>query len=266
MKAILIFFLFISLTSCDAVNGWLDYINPPEPIEQDTVCTTYTPITQPAFITAYMIQDAYQGDRILNVYPYIDTIHEGEDIQIALDSMVGLLYPQYSRKVYVNDENDLLHSVILKGTNDKNKLLGKLWIRYNGYRHYYGCEPQSMIVVGSQTESEFNENLIEFPSFDLINWMNTNWDSTSYIKSIGIALDTAHCKGGRYWFDMRFNPFTPLPVFVNYAIVSGWDNALTNFGGTHIPNIGKTITLNYRASNLEIMDYLNQGYCVKVKE
>ena len=228
------------------------------PIEQDTVCTSHTPITSPAFITSYMIMDDWQDYIVLNVYPHSDTIYEGEDIQPALDSMVGLIVPQYPRKVYVHDDNRLLQSVMLKGTNDKSKLLGKIWIRYFGARYYFGCEPQSMEVMGSQTEAEFNENLIEFPSFNMINWLHTDWDSIGYVKSMTIALDSAHCKGGRDWFDTRFNPYEPLPQLLNYAEEAGWNDVLSN--------VGEVITLEGRVSDSEIMKYLNEGYIVKVKD
>lgn len=248
-------FLPFCLSSCD--HPYLAYLfDEPVPVEQDTVCTTYTPIDTPAFITSMMIMDDWHDYIVLNVYPHADTIYEGEDIQFALDSMVKLRLPQYESSTYVNDDNRLLQCVIVKGTNDKSLLLGKIWIRYFGARYYFACESQSMVVFGAMNETEFNDNLVKLPSFRMVNWMYMHLDSLSQNNSMAIALDTSNCKGGWYWFDTRFNDYDPPQVFLDYADAAGWDDVLSN--------VGETIVVEGRASDAEIMYYLNLGYMVKV--
>lgn len=227
----------------------------------DTVCTTYDPITSPEFITAYMEMDPYQTDRILIVGSYRDTVSATDDIQVALDSMIGLLLPNYPRRVYVNDNDDRLMSVMIRGSNDKNLLLGKLRIDYNNIRHIFGCISQSMIVAGSQTVQEFNENLVLFPSFRYINWRNMEMDQATQDTSVGIALDTSNCKGGRDLFDTRHSPNPTPPVFLVYSDKAGWIDAL---GALHDP--GQTVDLTaIRASNDMIRYWVEAGNSVKFR-
>lgn len=245
---------------------WVDveYPMPPdstEPLETDTVCITYDPITSPEFITAYMEMDPYQTDRILIVGSYRDTLDDTDDIQVALDSMIGLLLPNYPRRVYVNDNDDRLMSVMIRGSNDKNLLLGKLRIDYNNIRHIFGCISQSMIVAGSQTVEEFNENLVLFPSFRYINWRNMEMDQETQDNSVGIALDTANCKGGRDLFDTRHSPNPTPPVYLVYADKAGWIDAL---GALHDP--GQTVDLTaIRASDDMIRYWVEAGNSVKFR-
>lgn len=257
---LLCLFGLLSISACDwssnqSVQEWLDLLNPPDPIVQDTVCTTYDPVLLPEFVGAYMLMDPYQGDRILSVYPYSDTIHPGEDIGHSLDSMLQLLYPQYTIKVYVNDTDDRLISVIMKGTNDKTKLLGKLWVRYNGFRHYFGAEPQSLLTFGSMTFDEMYDAYIEFPSFRYTNHQNMVLTPDQHNKLDEVALDSLHCKGGRDWYDFFFREHPPQPEHVDYALVAGWPHI--NHG------IGEAIEITGRA---DLWYYLDRGYMVKVRE
>lgn len=231
---------------------------PPDtlPLVTDTVCTSYTPVTTPEFITAYMEMDDYFGDRILIVASHRDTLEPGDDIQASLDSMIGLILPQYTRHVYVLDTDDRLMSVTIDGTNDKNLLLGRLRVDYNGYRHIFGCISQSLIVAGSRTPEEMEASIMAYPSFRYINWRNTDWDSTTYVKQMTIALDSAHCKGGRDWFQTQFNPYEPLPELITYAHTAGWDEVPEGI-------IGTTVDLTYaRVSDTLIDQLLQQGASV----
>jgi hypothetical protein len=228
----------------------------PEPVEQDTVCTSHTPITTPAFITAYIEMDDYLGDRILIVGTHRDTLEPGDDIQTSLDSMIGLLLPQYTRHVYVLDTDDRLMSVIIDGTNDVNVLLGKMRIEYNGYRHHFGVISQSLIVAGSMTAAEFDEAIKRYPSFRYINWRLTAFDSVTYDIQMTAALDSIHCKGGRDWFQTQFNPYEPLPQLITYAHVAGWDEVPEGIMGT-------TVELTYaRVSDNLVQELLLKGASV----
>lgn len=251
MKYLIIISLFF--IGCD--HPYFGDINP-QPIEQDTVCTTYDEITLPAFIGAYMEADPYQTNVVVNVFPYKDTVQSGE-IENALDSMLHLLYPLDTFFIYVNDNDDRLIEIIQKNTNDKNKLLGKLWLGYNGYRHYFGCEQQSLLSCGAMTFDERYNAIQMFPSYQFINHRNTNYDSVQYIKLDEISLDTANCKGCRYWHDFYFRPFQELAAFKNYALTAGCISISHGFG---------TIVIEGRASDSYILELLDQGYMVKVKE
>jgi len=257
---ILLLAMFMYFSSCT----WPGIIVPPdpEPVQLDTVCTTYDPVLQPAFITGYMIMDGFVGDRILKVGNHVDTIAETEDIQIALDSLLGLLFGSLERRVYVNDTNQNLMTAFIIGTNDLTKLTGKIRIVTDHAIYHFGTIMRGMVSMGSQTPEEFLANIIGLPSFYLISWYGMHLDSIEYITHGWAALDTTHCKGGQYWFQTQFNDFPIIPEIPAHAVHVDWQNVQT-IAGEDVLAFGIVDLTDRRATDYEISYWLEKGFAVK---
>ncbi len=232
MKHIIIFLALISLTSCDAINGWLDYINA-DPIEevQDT-CTQPVLYTEPAFVCGMMIIDeTVTTDVVIHVGQFTDTIQPGEDMSEKLKNLLTLYDPAYSYQVWASDADWRRIAFIAKGTNDRNHYHGKVYLKFNQYQTGWGfqCATQYFNFGGALNYEEYLQAIEDYPSYDYINWLGTNWDSLKYETA---ARKAEYCQIGRSYVNFRFNKDVngiPLPIsqeVVDLYINAGWDSVL----------------------------------------
>lgn len=230
MKYILILTSFIFLTSCDAVIGWLDALDI-EPIEQDTVCTPVL-YTEPAFVAGCVyIDEPITTNVIIRVGSLIDSIENGDDMSSKLKTMLSTWHPEFQYQVYVADTDWRKVAFIAKGTNDHTLFNGKVFLRFNNMFSSRGfiSARQAFIFNGALSFDEYQTALDSFPSYDIINWIGTNWDSTRYDNSARKAVE---CQIGRYYANFRFNKDingVPIPIpqeIVDLYINAGWESVL----------------------------------------
>lgn len=233
---------------------------PPDPIplEEDTVCTTYDPITQPEFVTGYMIADGASttGQRVIVVWSHSDTLEAGEDVGASLKNLLEEVYPQYTHSVWVSPTDDRYIFFITDGTNDRNILFGKCYIRYAGARYQFGVQMQKLAPIGMNCD-QFGELIVKYPSFNYISWYGSPCDSLEEHNQAGKAIDADHCKGGRDWMDFRHNNYPMSDSMENLAEVAGWGFVGENIG--FIDLSGRSV------SDEEVFYWMNKGYCVKVE-
>ncbi len=135
---ILIPLLAITFYSCDPVLDWLNQIDPPDPIEQDT-CEAPILYTEPAFVTGFMIIDeTVTTNVVIHVGPFIDSIAPGEDMSSKLKALLVQYDPNYEYQVYVSDTDWRRIAFIAKGTNDHEHYHGEVYLRFNQYHTVWG--------------------------------------------------------------------------------------------------------------------------------
>lgn len=222
-------FTLFSIYACDwssalTLEEWLDIINPPEPVEQDTCIPTL--YTEPAFVTGVVyIDEIITTDVVMFAGSYTDTIHAGEDMADKLKNLLYLYDPAYTYQVWVSDTDWRKVCFIARGTNDHTHYNGKVRLRFNDMFSSRGfiSARQAFIFNGALSYDEYNTAIDSFPSYDYINWIGTDWDSTEYDHS---ARKAAKCKIGRYYANFRFNaaPLAPdIPILYDSI---GWEVVL----------------------------------------
>ena len=220
----------LSFTSCYfdpimTLEEWNDIINPPEPIEVDTPCVPEL-FTDPAFVTGFMIIDEpVTTDVVIHVGQLTDTIQPGEDMSSKLKNLLFAYNPNYTYQVYVSDTDWRRICFFAKGTNDHNLFHGKVYLRFNQYNTGWGfaMAKQAFYFAGALNYDEYSTAIDSFPSYDRINWMMMDLDSTQYDN---LARKAAKCKLGRYYANFRFNTeplATDIPILYDSI---GWDVVL----------------------------------------
>ena len=213
-------------------------IDAPQPIDQDTVpvvdtlpvidtCISLIEITDPPFVTGYMeITDVVQTDvqLIVGTHSVWITGYTALQIETTMDSLLELWKPQYTYHVYVNDQDTRLMAIIVDSTNNRQQFYLGAQLRYNGLKHYLGWNTQAFTFSGALTQDEYAAAIDKYPSMDIVNWRNTQYDSTFYISSAYKVLGV--CKAGRWYANFSMNPYPIIDTIPVLFAASGWESVL----------------------------------------
>jgi hypothetical protein len=274
---VVLFFLFLIVvitTGCEFLSpalptDWVGYHDPQA--SQSDSCEEYTlvEITDPAYINGYMeITEDLASSRILYVGPYIYTINpdNSDYLDDALDSLLTLWKPGIEWNVYTKDFDNRVFTIMGDGSNDHNQMLLKVYIRYNGLKHYTGWISQGYIFAGTFNAADYHKIVTKYPSVTRFNFRNTDWDSIEYercdtaILHSSIYMDSCELKAGREWADFRWGIHSD--SIVQLFNDRGWNTVLHAYY-----DVGGTI--DARRGNLtedEILGFLQHGYQVIVKD
>lgn len=245
---------------------------PPLPIVQDTPCTNPQQVLTPAFTTMDMeITDQSVGERIFCAGTYCDTIsidETGDQAEI-IKKVLKLYRPQYNYNVYSNGNDSRRVAFIVDTTNDVNQFKQKVYMRYNGVKHYWGWAVQGFIFSGALVDSQLSVVIKKYPSVRRFNFRLTDEDSTRYIDYALAIL--GECKEGRDWADFRFNPYMMTDSILQAYEDAGWNKVLSFTSdpeSRYIAYDDRIIDWRLRdhVSDQELQEVINLGYQVIVSE
>lgn len=205
-KLTIILFAFALIASCELIEQLApdDFAyHPPTPpvdtTDTDTIilppdtCTGLVEITEPAFVTLYVLLDNEQ-DSILweggGVQSY--------DLDEVAEAVTGLPVETY--------QTGKAGNIIIHGTNNAAQFALKVFVRADGAKWYFGYGQQAFIFP-ALTASEYKAYSISLPSVnEFTSWGNnyTEEEATPIKRNI-----LGDCKKGRAYADLYFPPATP---------------------------------------------------------
>lgn len=276
MKHIMLFILPLLIASCDMLTQAIepddfnyqpvDTIAVPvdtisQPIIVDT-CEEYIEITEPAFVnTTVEITDVVTTDVIVIAGQYSDTISLSSNIGTVVDSLLELFLPAYEYHTTVKATDPRIFTTIAVGTNDHHQFLLKTLLKYNGLKHFFGCNPQTFYFAGAMDVDQFCQAAIDYPSFNRINHRGTEFDSLEYERIDTTAL--GHCKAGRELAHFGWGIHADSIVDL-YKLV-GWNVVVTAAPPHGVERMVIDLS-GMRADDGLILYFLQQGYQVITKE
>ena len=196
------------------------HYNPPNPIEIDTfggigdsiilppdTCTGYIEYTEPQFVCLYVKFDNPQ-DSVLWQGGGISSYDLAEVVQHVT------ILP------FKIDTNPIGASVLIKGTNNHTQFQTKIFARVDGGKWYLGSGKQNLILPGIEA-AKFKADINDYPSFDVISFYGTDYDSLTYVNLCREILKDCH--GGRSYADLYFIPYQLDQTLIDSFNLAGWD-------------------------------------------
>lgn len=196
----------------------------PQPIEVDTPCTPIE-YDQPLFVSGwwYIPFDITSDQIQVCAGGFCDTVPTGSDVTDALLSVLSQYDNTLNYQVYLSDPQTVVF--IAKGTNERSKFQGKVWIRPISVHSGWGfdCNTQALFFFDALSFDEYITAIDSLPSFDKFTLQYTEWDSLQYIEAFDKILE---CRIGKSYADLRYLPFTfPDSVYQKFE-AAGWDTVL----------------------------------------
>lgn len=185
---------------------------PPDTTDTDTIvlppdtCTELIEITEPAFVTLYLLVDNEQ-DSILweggNVQSY--------DLGDVASAITTLPFEAY--------QTNQAGTIVIHGTNNASQFSLKVFARADGAKWYFGYGSQAFIFP-ALTASEYKGYSVSLPSVDQFTfWGNDYTEAEATPVKRNILGD---CKLGRSYADLHFGPPTPQGLIDSFDLFQ-WD-------------------------------------------
>lgn len=215
----IILFALTFITSCELIEQLApdDFVfHPPTPpvdtTGTDTIilppdtCTELVEITEPAFVTLYLLVDNEQ-DSIL---------WEGGNIQSYNLADVAAEITNLPFETY---QTGKAGNIVIHGTNDAAQFKLKVFARADGAKWYFGYGSQAFIFP-ALTASEYKGYSISLQSVDQF----TSWGN-NYPEPLATEIKRnilGDCKKGRWYADLYYPPTTPQSLVDSFDLFQ-WD-------------------------------------------
>lgn len=218
MRTLLILFILIQL-SCNYPGLGIDYAtlfndhNDPEPIVLPDTCTSYTEVTDPAFLSWFVNFDILP-DTIQFYYYHATNQHTPIDPVL----LFGDSWIQYNSGIniggFVNGyQSGDIHnpSIVVKDGS--------------GAFHTITFSNQHLNGRGCMTFDQFWNELLSKPSVRYLNFNNTGYTQDQVMQVLNFILED--CKAGRWQINLKSLTFTIPQETIDELVLRGWD-VITN--------------------------------------